>query len=172
VKTKKKNPNPPTLSAFTTQQVAAITGATLRSIQWWSERHVLKNHGHGHRRWFDSLELIRAFVCHRLRERKVSLATIRAILRRLGPAVAGREQKILFEGESIVLMFGARHGANDSWVLNGSCVPMPAAELVKAATKVKGPVVACDLGELPARVSAGLARVEQSQKRQYERAWA
>jgi DNA-binding transcriptional MerR regulator len=66
---------------FNSTEVARMTGASLRQLQWWDEHKLLHPaEKYGHRRGYSSEDVERIMVIMELRKRGVSIQRIRGIL--------------------------------------------------------------------------------------------
>jgi DNA-binding transcriptional MerR regulator len=82
VKTKKAKTDllaPP--PAFTSTDVAKISGVSLRQLQWWDEKKVVSPRQEGHRRLYLAEEVLEIAVIAELRRKGFSLQKIRRVLR-------------------------------------------------------------------------------------------
>ncbi len=69
------------LQEFTSQQVTALTGITLRQLQWWDERGVVKPERIGHRRVYSMQNVMEMAVISELRRKGFSLQGVRKVMR-------------------------------------------------------------------------------------------
>ena len=97
---------------FTSNEVMALTGISLRQLQWWDERGILVAAREGHKRLYSLDDLAEVAVICELRRRGFSLQKIRTIIRflqkelgtRLVETVtAGAEYHLLTDGKHIYL---------------------------------------------------------------------
>ena len=112
-KTKKSRPDPePVERAYTSAEVARISGVSLRQLQWWDERKVVQPRHAGHKRVYSSELVLEVSVIAELRRKGFSLQKIRRVLRflqrevgrRLSDVLAGdSELHLLTDGKSIYL---------------------------------------------------------------------
>lgn len=65
---------------FTSRDVAALTGITLRQLQWWDERGVVKPEREGHRRVYSFQDLSELAVISQLRRKGFSLQGVRKVM--------------------------------------------------------------------------------------------
>ena len=68
-------------TAFTSQDVIALTGITARQLQWWDERGVVKPEREGHRRLYSMQNLTEVAVICELRRKGFSLQGVRKVMR-------------------------------------------------------------------------------------------
>jgi DNA-binding transcriptional MerR regulator len=112
-KTKRSRPEPaPPPEGFTSSEVARIANVSLRQLQWWDERRVVSPRHHGHRRVYQTQEVVEITVIAELRRKGFSLQKIRRVLRFLEremgkrlSEVAGRDSELhlLTDGKNIYL---------------------------------------------------------------------
>jgi DNA-binding transcriptional MerR regulator len=97
---------------YTSGEVAAIAGVSLRQLQWWDERNVVSPRQEGHRRVYLQQEVVEVSVIAELRRKGFSLQKIRRVLRflqremgkRLGEASAeDAEIHLITDGKNIYL---------------------------------------------------------------------
>ena len=103
--------------AFTSREVAEITGISLRQLQWWDERGIVVPAREGHKRLYSLDDLAEVAVICELRKRGFSLQKIRRVIRflqrelgrRLVETVrAASEYHLLTDGRHIFLGNSAR----------------------------------------------------------------
>lgn len=70
-------------AGFSSAEVAAIAGVTLRQLQWWDEKKLIMPGRKGWNRVYDTQCLIDSVVVAEFRRRGVSLQIIRRYLRQL-----------------------------------------------------------------------------------------
>lgn len=112
-KTRKTRPVvPPSEERYTSNEVARISGVSLRQLQWWDERKVVSPGQDGHKRVYMPEEVVEISVIAELRRKGFSLQKIRRVLkylqkemgRRLGDAMASdAEVHLLTDGKSVYL---------------------------------------------------------------------
>jgi DNA-binding transcriptional MerR regulator len=97
---------------FSTRDVLDLTGVTARQLQWWDERRIVVPAREGRNRIYSATDLIDILVIEQLRQRRISLAQVRRVLRllrthlqlRVADLVAGnREYHLLLTGKRIFL---------------------------------------------------------------------
>ena len=66
---------------YNSSEVARICGVSLRQLQWWDERKVVSPRHEGHKRVYQSAEVIEITVIAELRRKGFSLQKIRRVLR-------------------------------------------------------------------------------------------
>ena len=69
------------LRTFTSSDVSRIAQVSLRQLQWWDERKVVSPQHEGHKRVYQSEEVIEITVIAELRRKGFSLQKIRRVLR-------------------------------------------------------------------------------------------
>jgi len=98
--------------AFTSTDVARIANVSLRQLQWWDERKVVSPRHEGHKRLYETEEVVEVTVIAELRRKGFSLQKIRRVLRflqremgrRLADVMASEsELHLLTDGKSIYL---------------------------------------------------------------------
>lgn len=80
-KTKKTRPEASAARSFTSSEVSRIAQVSLRQLQWWDERKVVSPRHEGHKRVYQSDEVIEITVIAELRRKGFSLQKIRRVLR-------------------------------------------------------------------------------------------
>ncbi len=102
----------PSEERYTSNEVARISGVSLRQLQWWDERKVVSPRQDGHKRVYVPEEVVEISVIAELRRKGFSLQKIRRVLKylqkemgkRLGEAIASEsEVHLLTDGRSIYL---------------------------------------------------------------------
>jgi DNA-binding transcriptional MerR regulator len=113
-KTKKASsaPAPAGGRTFTSVEVARLAGVSLRQLQWWDERKVVSPQHEGHKRLYQSEEVVEVSVIAELRRKGFSLQRIRRVLRFLQREMGHRladlmsaesDLHLLTDGKSIYL---------------------------------------------------------------------
>src|SRR5437667_3913220 len=112
-KTRKTKPVAlPSEERYTSNDVARISGVSLRQLQWWDERNVVSPRQDGHKRIYIPEEVVEISVIAELRRKGFSLQKIRRVLRflqkdmgkRLSEALASSSDvHLLTDGKSIYL---------------------------------------------------------------------
>src|ERR1700681_89270 len=102
---------------FTSRDVVALTGITLRQLQWWDERGIVVPAREGHNRLYSMEDLTEVAVICELRSRGFSLQRVRKVMRslraefgkRLSETVSGASDcHLLTDGKRIYLETSAR----------------------------------------------------------------
>src|ERR1700761_2694694 len=97
---------------YNSSDVSRICGVSLRQLQWWDERNVVSPRQDGHKRVYQTAEVVEISVIAELRRKGFSLQKIRRVLRflqkdmgkRLADALASSsEVHLLTDGKSIYL---------------------------------------------------------------------
>src|SRR5450755_4877644 len=97
---------------YTSSDVSDIAQVSLRQLQWWDERKVVSPQHEGHKRVYQSAEVIEITVIAELRRKGFSLQKIRRVLKylqremgkRLSDALSSEsEMHLLTDGKSIYL---------------------------------------------------------------------
>src|SRR5579862_4010511 len=99
-------------ASFTSREVVAMTGITLRQLQWWDERRIVVPARQGHRRLYSTEDLAEVAVICELRRRGFSLQRVRKVMRflqrefskRLAETVTGSsDYHLLTDGKTLYL---------------------------------------------------------------------
>lgn len=99
-KTKTSRLDPATAEAmFGSNDVARISGITLRQLQWWDEKKVVSPNQDGHKRLYVAHEVVEIAVIAELRRKGMPLQKIRRILRFLDREMSKRLAGV-FNGET------------------------------------------------------------------------
>jgi DNA-binding transcriptional MerR regulator len=100
------------MQQFTSRDVVALTGITLRQLQWWDERRIVVPAREGRRRIYSMEDLAEVAVICELRHRGFSLQRVRKVMRflqrefgkRLAETVIGTsEYHLLTDGKTLYL---------------------------------------------------------------------
>jgi DNA-binding transcriptional MerR regulator len=103
---------PATPQAFSSLEVATITGVSLRQLQWWDEQGVVTPMQKGHRRLYRMSEVVEIALITELRRKGISLQKIRKVLAHVqkehgasfyAPRKNGSELHLLTDGDSVFL---------------------------------------------------------------------
>jgi DNA-binding transcriptional MerR regulator len=98
--------------SFSTREVLDLIGVTARQLQWWDERRIVVPARQGRNRVYSTKDLTDILVIEQLRQRRISLAQVRRVLRllrselhvRLSDLVAGNcEYHLLLCGRRIFI---------------------------------------------------------------------
>jgi DNA-binding transcriptional MerR regulator len=98
--------------AYTSADVARVSGVSLRQLQWWDEKKVVSPRHEGHRRVYRPDEVVEITVIAELRRKGFSLQKIRRVLRflqremgkRLADVMSGdSELHLVTDGKTIYL---------------------------------------------------------------------
>ena len=81
--------------SFTSSDVSRIAQVSLRQLQWWDERKVVSPRHEGHKRVYQSAEVIEITVIAELRRKGFSLQKIRRVLRFLQREMGKRLSDVL-----------------------------------------------------------------------------
>ena len=104
-------------SLFTSRQVVALTGISLRQLQWWDERGIVVPARKGHRRLYSMQNLTEVAVICDLRRRGFPLQRVRKVIRflrqefgkSLAETVTGSsDYHLLTDGRNLFLETSAR----------------------------------------------------------------
>src|SRR5271169_5600781 len=80
---------------FASSDVSRIAQVSLRQLQWWDERKVVSPQHEGHKRVYQSAEVIEITVIAELRRKGFSLQKIRRVLRFLQREMGKRLSEVL-----------------------------------------------------------------------------
>lgn len=96
-KTKKTRPENEdgSIRTFASSDVSRIAQVSLRQLQWWDERKVVSPRHEGHKRVYQSEEVIEITVIAELRRKGFSLQKIRRVLRFLQREMGKRLSEVL-----------------------------------------------------------------------------
>ena len=90
--------------AFSSLDVTTITGVSLRQLQWWDEQGVVTPMQIGHRRLYNTAEVLQVSVIMGLRRKGMSLQKIRRVLAQLGNETETRFLDLHREGTDVFLL--------------------------------------------------------------------
>jgi DNA-binding transcriptional MerR regulator len=93
---------------FTSNDVAALTGITLRQLQWWDERGLVVPRKQGHRRLYSFDDLAEIAVIVELRRKGFSLQRVRKVLRFLQKELGKRLVETVAAGTDCHLLTDGR----------------------------------------------------------------
>jgi len=128
---------------FTSAEVTALTGITLRQLQWWDERGIVVPERQGHRRIYTESNLAEVAVICELRRRGFPLQRVRRVMRfiqrefgkTLAQTVGGSsEYHLLTDGKTIYLETSPRQIVD---ILKNARQPMFAVCLSDAVRQVR-----------------------------------
>jgi DNA-binding transcriptional MerR regulator len=135
-----------TQRTFTSKEVLALTGISLRQLQWWDEQGIVVPARDGHKRSYSLDDLAEVAILCELRERGFSLQKIRSVIRFLQKELGKRlvetvtavsEYHLLTDGRHIYLEDSAR-GVVD--LLKNARQPMLTVCLSDAIQRILDPV--------------------------------
>src|ERR1700687_2725328 len=131
---------------FTSREIVALTGITLRQLQWWDERRIVVPAREGHRRLYSTEDLTEVAVICELRRRGFSLQRVRKVMRflqrefskRLAETVTGSsDYHLLTDGHTLYLETSARQIVD---ILKNSRQPMLAICLSDIVRQVRADI--------------------------------
>jgi len=137
---------------FSSNEVLALTGTTLRQLQWWDERGIVVPAREGRNRMYSHEDLAEVAVLCELRKKGFSLQRVRKIMRflqrefgkRLVETVSrGSDYHLLTDGKRIFLENSA-HQVVD--ILKNSRQPILAVCLSDAVRQVNADITDSDIG--------------------------
>ena len=100
------------VESFSSNDVSAMTGVSLRQLQWWDEQGVVSPAQSGHRRLYRMAEVVEIALITELRAKRISLQKIRRVLAFLKDELGDRyldairgdgEVHLLTDGEKLYL---------------------------------------------------------------------
>ncbi|MBC8165999.1 MAG: MerR family transcriptional regulator [Bryobacteraceae bacterium] len=104
-KTKKSRPEPVSPEqSYTSSDVSRIAEVSLRQLQWWDERKVVSPRHEGHKRVYNSEEVVEVTVIAELRRKGFSLQKIRRVLRFLQKEMGKRLHEVLSGEQDVHLV--------------------------------------------------------------------
>jgi DNA-binding transcriptional MerR regulator len=89
---------------FNSSEVAEVAGVSLRQLQWWDERKVVSPRHEGHKRVYNSAEVIEVTIIAELRRKGFSLQKIRRVLRFLQREMGRRLGDVLSMDSNLHLL--------------------------------------------------------------------
>lgn len=131
---------------FTSRDVVALTGISLRQLQWWDERGIVVPARQGHRRVYSFEDLSEVAVICELRRKGFSLQRVRKVVRflqrefskRLAHTVTGAsEYHLLTDGRTLYLETSAKQIVD---ILKNSRQPMLAICLSDTVRQVRADI--------------------------------
>lgn len=129
---------------YSSLQVAALTGVSLRQLQWWDEQGVVTPMQRAHRRLYRRSEVLEVALIVGLRRKGVSLQKIRQILGDLGGQIGQTCFDLHAEGADVYLLT-----AGDAVHLENS-----PAKIVRVLRDSSEPVIALCVSALIRRIVA------------------
>jgi DNA-binding transcriptional MerR regulator len=97
------------VQAYSSADVARLSGVSLRQLQWWDEQKVVSPRHDGHKRIYDMAEVVEVSVIAELRRKGFSLQKIRRVLRFLQKEMGKRLADILAPESDIHLLTDGKH---------------------------------------------------------------
>ena len=107
-KTRKLQADLPPSGMFTSSDVARMARVSLRQLQWWDERKVVSPRHEGHKRVYQSQEVLEIIIIAELRRKGFSLQKIRRVLRFLDREVGRKLSEILSGDADVHLLTDGR----------------------------------------------------------------
>jgi len=95
--------------AYSSADVARLSGVSLRQLQWWDEQKVVSPQHDGHKRTYNTAEVVEVSVIAELRRKGFSLQKIRRVLRFLQKEMSRRLADILAPDSEIHLLTDGKH---------------------------------------------------------------
>jgi len=94
--------------SFSSNQVAALTGISLRQLQWWDERGLVSPARQGRNRLYSLADLTEISVICELRQRGFSLQRVRRVIRFLQRELGKRLVETVRSGSEVHLLTDGR----------------------------------------------------------------
>ena len=94
--------------SFSSNQVAALTGISLRQLQWWDERGLVSPARQGRNRLYSLADLTEISVICELRQRGFSLQRLRRVIRFLQRELGKRLVETVRSGSEVHLLTDGR----------------------------------------------------------------
>ena len=94
--------------SFSSNQVAALTGISLRQLQWWDERGLVSPAREGRNRLYSLADLTEISVICELRQRGFSLQRVRRVIRFLQRELGKRLVETVRSGSEVHLLTDGR----------------------------------------------------------------
>ena len=94
--------------SFSSNQVVALTGISLRQLQWWDERGLVSPAREGRNRLYSLADLTEISVICELRERGFSLQRVRRVIRFLQREMGKRLVETVGSGSEVHLLTDGR----------------------------------------------------------------
>jgi DNA-binding transcriptional MerR regulator len=154
---------------FSTSEVVGLTGVTARQLQWWDERRVVVPGRQGRNRTYSLTDLVDILVIEQLRQRRISLAQVRQVLRflrselhaRLADLVTGdHEYHLLLDRKRIYLKTESQQIID---LLRNAKQPMLLVCLSDAISPLRVELQGL-VSRLPEKKAAGRSRREQARQ--------
>lgn len=137
---------------FTSNEVVALTGITLRQLQWWDERVVVKPEREGHRRVYSMNQLTEVAVICQLRRKGFSLQGVRKVMRFLAQEFGKGLAEIVDRGSQTHLLTDGDH----------LYVETSAKQIVDILKNSNQPILGVCLSDAVRQVHAGIAAAKAS----------
>lgn len=146
-----------TEQVFSTSTVADVSGATLRQLQWWDERKVIRADQKGHSRTWTRHQFFMVLIVSSLRVRGYSLQQIRPVVLHLG--------RRAFHGDEILMLTGfpardSQRRAVRTQIFNDID------QVYKAAVESLGPVCIIPFEPLYQKIAATAERMRRAARMQ------
>ena len=94
---------------FSSRQVVALTGGTLRQLQWWDEQGIVRPARHGRRRVYSPGDVAEIAVLCELRRKHFPLQRVRKVMRFLQRELGKRLVETVTAGSDYHLLTDGRH---------------------------------------------------------------
>jgi DNA-binding transcriptional MerR regulator len=137
---------------FTSNEVVRLTGITLRQLQWWDERGVVKPEREGHRRVYSMNQLTEIAVICQLRHKGFSLQGVRKVMRFLAHEFGKGLDEIVDRNSDIHLLTDGVH----------LYLETSAKQIVDILKNSKQPILGVCLSDAVRQVKAGVTAAKVS----------
>jgi DNA-binding transcriptional MerR regulator len=137
---------------FTSNEVVRLTGITLRQLQWWDERGVVKPEREGHRRVYSMNQLTEIAVICQLRHKGFSLQGVRKVMRFLAHEFGKGLAEIVDRNSDIHLLTDGVH----------LYLETSAKQIVDILKNSKQPILGVCLSDAVRQVKAGVTAAKVS----------
>ncbi len=94
---------------YSSRQVVALTGVTLRQLQWWDEQGIVRPAREGHRRIYSTSDVAEVAVLCELRRKRFPLQRVRKVMRFLQRELGQRLVETVTAGSDYHLLTDGRH---------------------------------------------------------------
>lgn len=99
----------PMSEGFSSRQVVALTGSTLRQLQWWDEQGIVRPARAGRRRIYSPCDVAEVAVLCELRRKRFPLQRVRKVMRFLQRELGQRLVETVTAGSDYHLLTDGRH---------------------------------------------------------------
>lgn len=124
---------PTKATTYCSNEVSELAGVSLRQLQWWDERGVVRIHKEGHRRVYYTVDVEEICILAAMRRKGLSLQAIRKYIRKIN-SLTHKENFVVIHDRKISIF-------------------ETVTELISISAAAKGPVYILDI----ARIREGVA---------------